>query len=399
MDYYSHLEEKPRDPILGLSVLFAEDKRNQKVNLGVGAYKTEDGKVALFKSVHEAEKILWDEKRSKSYPPIDGDKTFRANVLQLILGEKDPEGFYSAQTVGCTGALRTSAEIFIAMGIKTIYLPDFTWQNHYLLYSLAGLKTEKYPYFDVEAGEINVQRIVEVLRSAPENSAVLFQVSCHNPVGRDPTQDEWHQIVNVIQEKNLFPILDSAYQGFGDGIVEDMFAVELFRQKFDQFFLCYSFAKNFGLYGERLGAFIAFDRHQKSLELLSGNVKHFIRGMYSVPAIHGARIFNTIMQSDELKNLWIDEINSMRDRLKEIRKKFVHILEQAGLERNYNYILQDKGLFSLMGLSENQVVKLRDDYGIYMVKNGRINIAALSDANMGYVAESIHKVLLVNAEK
>lgn len=393
MDYLERLEEKPRDPILGLSAIYLADKNPNKLNLGVGAYKTEEGQVALFQSVHEAERFLLDEKRNKGYAPIDGDKGFRDEVLSLIFGEFDSNTHYCAHTTGCTAALRVSGEVLREMGLTTIYLPDLTWPNHSLLYKSAGLKTELYTYYDTEKNELKLPEIFETLKNAPKNSAVLFQVSCHNPVGRDPTKEEWGQIMDLIKEKELFLILDSAYQGFGSGLQEDIFPVLLANKKLEQFFLCYSFAKNFGLYGERTGAFIAVDHTQKSLVKLTSNAKHYIRGCYSCPPIHGARIVKTILETNELREIWENELNEMRLRLKTLRSLFVQALKEADIKRNYSYIEEDMGLFSLMGLSKEQVVKLRENQGIYIVENGRLNIAALTTKNMAYVAQGIKQVL------
>ncbi len=392
MDYLSCLKNKPVDPILGLSVLFNEDTNPNKLNLGIGAYKSEDGQVVLFKSVHEAERLIWEEKRSKVYLPIDGDSTFRDEVLKLIYGEYDPKTHYCAHTAGCTAALKISGNILSEMGIKTIFLPDLTWQNHYLLYSLTGLKTEKYPYYDTENKCLRLNEILKTLQNAPENSAVLLQVGCHNPVGRDPSEEEWEQITDLIKEKNLFPILDSAYQGFGDGFEEDAAPIRLFSSKFQQYFLCYSFSKNFGLYGERVGAFIAVDQTGKSTLKVRDNAKHYIRSCYSSPGIHGSRIVKTILQSKDLKETWADELYEMQKRLKTLRRNFVDKLKEKGLEE-YAYIEKDRGLFSLMGLSKEQVIQLREEYAIYIVENSRLNIAALSSTNMDYVAESIKQIL------
>ncbi|MCH9634076.1 MAG: Aspartate aminotransferase [Chlamydiae bacterium] len=378
---------------MGLTVLFHEDTRPNKVNLGIGAYKSEDGEVVLFQSVHEAERYLWEEKRSKSYLPIDGDIVFKEEILKLIYGQYDPKTHFCAHTAGCTAALKVSGNILTSMGIQTIYLPDLTWQNHYLLYSMSGLKTETYPYFDLEKKTLRLTEILEVLKNAPENSAVLMQVGCHNPVGRDPNEEEWEAITNLIAEKNLFPILDCAYQGFGDGFTEDAYPIRLYSSKFSQYFLCYSFSKNFGLYGERVGAFFGIDKTGQFIDKLRDNTKHFIRGAYSSPGIHGSRIIKTILQSSELKASWEEELSEMQKRLRSLRCHFVEKLKASGISRNYDYIQKDKGLFSLMGLSKEQVIKLRENFGVYIVENSRINIAALSMANLDYVVDAIKQIL------
>lgn len=393
MDYLSRLVEKPTDPILGLSALFVTDASPHKLNLTIGAYKTEQGQVALLQSVHEAERIILDEKRNKAYPPIDGTKSFRDNVIKLLFKDSDPATFYSAHTTGCTAALRVSGELLREMGITTIFLPDQTWQNHYLVYGQAGLKTESYSYYDNGENRIKLTEMLETLNRAPINSALLFQVSCHNPIGRDPTREQWKQLIDKAKERNVFLVLDCSYHGFGEGLEEDLYPVRLAQSSNTPFFLAYSFGKNFGLYGERVGAFIAYDPTKKRIERIESNVKHVIRGSYSCPPIHGARIVDAILGTKELRDLWELELFEMRKRLRLLRRHFIEALKEAGIQKNYHYIEQDCGLFSLMGLSKEQVVKLREKRSIYILENGRINIAALSSKNMNIVAEGIKDVL------
>ncbi len=395
---YDPLKEQPTDPILGLSVLFQQDPREDKINLGIGAYKSENGKVALFQSVHEAERMIWEEKRSKGYAPIDGNRIYQEEVLKLIYGKKlNLKTHLCAQTVGCTAALRISGELLREMGFKRIYLPEQTWQNHFLLYKTAGLQTEKYPYYDTEQSQIKLKELLATLEEAPEKSAVLFQVSCHNPVGRDPSFDQWQQIIDIVRKKKLFPVLDCAYQGFGQGLEEDIYPVFLFQEQIPQYFFCYSFSKNLGLYGERIGALIAFDQSENQLEKVRGNIKHYIRSFYSSPGIHGARIVKTILQSEDLNSLWQQELYEMQVRLKALRKEFILSLKKCGIEKNYDYLQQDQGLFSLMGLNENQVLALREKHGIYIIENGRLNIAGLSTQNMDTVSQAIYDILKAHA--
>ncbi len=393
MDYLSRLIEKPRDPILGLSAMFVTDESPHKLNLTIGAYKTEQGQVALLQSVHEAERFILAEKRNKAYPPIDGTKNFRDAVIKLLFRDSDPETFYCAHTTGCTAAVRVSGDLLREMGISTIFLPDLTWPNHYLIYSQAGLKTESYSYYDIDKNQIKFSEILGTLNQAPKNSAALFQVSCHNPTGRDLTKEQWQQLLNKLKERDIFLVLDCSYHGFGESLEEDLYPIHLARSSLSQFFLCYSFGKNFGLYGERVGALIAYDQTKKTLETLASNVKHIIRGSYSCPPIHGARIVDTILETKELRDLWEHELFEMRKRLKLLRTQFIEALKLAGIQKDYSYIEKDLGLFSLMGLSKEQVQQLREKKSIYLLENGRINIAALSSKNMKIVAEGIRDVL------
>lgn len=394
MNPFASLDKKPTDPILGLNVLYKMDPRTDKINLGIGAYKDESEKVALFQSVHEAERLLLDEKRSKSYSPIDGDSTFQEIVLKLIYSDDyTSKTHLCAQTIGCTAALHVSGQLLKAMGIKKVHIPELTWQNHYLIHRSLGFETPSYPYYDPLKNELKWDEIKQYILKASEGEAIVLQVSCHNPVGRDPTEQQWRELAELIKTKKLFPVLDCAYQGFGKGLKEDLFPIHLFNEVLPHYFLCYSFSKNFGLYGERLGAFVAFDRFGQSIEILRSQVKHWIRACYSSPAIHGSRIVTMILQDEGLKNLWQEELLGMQKRLVDLRAAFVHHLNQAGIQKSYEYILDDRGLFSMMGLTREQVVALRENEGIYLVENGRINIAGLSIDQMGKVSESIKKVI------
>lgn len=392
MNYFQSLQEVKADPILGIAAKHRQDPRENKVNLSIGVYKTEESQVAILKCVHEAEKILWEEKNNKGYPPVDGEAGFREEIIKL-LSPDDSEYFYTAHTVGATSALRLSGEIMKIMGIENLYYSDLTWPNHPHLYKEAGLNPVPFKYYDSHTHQLQIDEIYHTLETIPPKSAVLFQMTCHNPTGRDPSEKEWRRIIQIIKDKNLFPVLDCAYQGFGEGIEEDILPLNLLKEAVDQLIVCYSCAKNFGLYGERVGAFIAYDKSKKNLDRIAQNIKKIARSDYSTPPIHGARIVKTILQSTELKQLWVHELNEMRGRVKSLRQLFLKSLQAKNLPCNYEFILQDKGLFSLLEFSLEQIIYLRDEFAIYLLENGRINIAGLCKKNIDFVADAFKKVL------
>ena len=393
MDYFQSFQEVKPDPILGLAAQYKKDPNPEKINLTIGAYKSEESQVSLFRSVHEAEKLLWQEKLNKAYPPIDGIAEFKEELLKLVAPHQDPKHFYVAHTVGSTSALRLAGELMHQMGIKNISFSDLTWPNHPHIFQSSGIKTFTFPYHNKETHKLEIDKIYQALENLPEKSAVLFQMSCHNPTGRDPNPEEWAKIIPIIKSKDLFPIFDCAYQGFGQGLKEDVLPFHLLMEQVDQAIVCYSCAKNFGLYGERVGALIAFDKNHKNLDYLGQNARLVIRGNYSTPPIHGARIVKTILKSQELSQMWDEELTEMRLRIKELRQDFLKSLEDKKLPIDFSHVIEDQGLFSLLSLPKEVIVHLRNNSAIYLLENGRINIAGLSKKNMEAVTTSIQKAL------
>lgn len=383
----------PADAILGLSAKFLKDPHPHKINLSIGVYKNEESQIALFKSVDLAEQILLQEKQNKGYPPIDGEVSFKEEIVKLVLPEVSPNNLYVAHTVGSTSALRLAGELLYIMGIKQIYFSDLTWPNHPQIYQACKIKPITFPYYDKKNFRLDINSIYKTLNEIPPESAILLQLSCHNPTGRDPSTDEWKKIIQIIKERNIFPVIDCAYQGFGQGLQEDIAPLKLLMEQVDQFFLCYSCAKNFGLYGERVGAFIAFDKRGRNLEYLGQNARYAIRANYSTPPIHGGRIVKTILQSTELKQIWMDELKEIRRRIQDLRRQFLASLESKNLPYNFKFIIQDQGLFSLLNFPTDCIKQLREEFGIYILDNGRTNIAGLSKSNMEYITTSIQKVL------
>ena len=392
MPHFDQLKQYPPDAIFGLAATYKKDPNPDKINLGIGVYKSEESKILLLNCVHEAEKLIVDQKLNKGYFPIEGDTSYAQEVIKLVFDQEFHPYLHGAQTIGCTGALRISGELLKLMGKKQIYIPNYTWGNHTLVYKRAGLNVESYPYYNMEELKVEIDKVCEALEKAPNDSAVLFQVSCQNPAGRDLSLEEWERVADIILKKDLFLILDSAYHGFGDGLIEDMQPVQFLMKKLNQFFLCYSFSKNFGVYGERAGAIVTYDKSKNYLEKLSSNIKICARGAYSNPPLHGSRIIKTVLGSKELNTMWQEELSSMRKRIKDLRKHFVIALDKAKTGRDFSYINIDRGLFSLMGFTLEQIHTLREKYGIYIIDNSRLNIAALTLKRLDYVVNAIKSV-------
>jgi len=373
VSFFEKLNALPPDPILGLTEAFRSDPREEKINLGVGIYYSEELKPVYPKAVADAEKELVE--LPKTYLPIDGDPDFAEAVAALLFGDQRPSQLYMSQAVGGTGGLRVAGELIAGpMGIDRIYLPDPTWANHRPIFVASHLRVESYPH---DEGEID-------LSSVAEGSAVLFHPCCHNPSGFDPSNKRWEEIAEQIEQKRLLPLFDCAYHGLGGGFEEDAFAPRLFAKRGIEFLFVYSFSKNMGLYGERVGTLFASFKADK-LEAVRSQVRVLIRRLYSNPPAHGARIARDVLlhRFDQ----WSAQVDQMRARLDEMRR----LLQEA--VPTLSSLERQRGLFSLTGLSRGQVETLRDQWAIYMPGSGRINVTGLTRSNLPRVAEAITAVL------
>ncbi len=375
--------QPPEDPIFGLNTAFRNDPRPNKVNLGVGAYRTSEGNPYILPSVREAEHLVWEKKLNKEYLPIDGDPDFCCFAAGLVLGTTHKVPLYAAQTLGGTGALRIGGEYLAMNGPKTIFLPNPTWPNHKGVFTRAGLKVETYPYFDKARHIIDFDGFCVSLSSMPSGSIVLLHACCHNPTGTDLTSEQWHQVSELIRRHSLIPFFDFAYQGFGEGIEADAQAIRYFTQQGIECLVAYSFAKNFGLYSERVGLLLVVTKDQSAADLVGRQIKTVIRTNYSNPASHGARIVSTILQSYALKQQWELELASMRQRVGDMRIALVEGVKADPM------LLNQRGLFTFGLLDSEQVGYLRDQFAIYLPDDGRINVAGLNASNLNYVVEAI----------
>lgn len=394
---FAKVELAPADPILQTAAAYKADTHPKKVNLGIGAYRTEEGKPWVLPVVRKAEDLILEEthagKIDKEYCPIDGVPGVQALCQKLIFGESG-DRIATAQTLSGTGALRVCAAFMKKyLGFSKIYVSDPTWGNHPACFQTEGLAVEYYPYWNAETRSLKFEQFLAHVKSAPNGSAYLLHACAHNPTGVDPTVDQWKQIMAVFKEKGHVPVIDSAYQGYASGSLEkDREVVEMFFKAGMEMFLCQSFAKNLGLYGERMGCFhVVCDSVDDAKRVLS-QVKMVIRPMYSSPPIHGGLLTKKILGDPALYEQWKKELKFMADRILEMRSMLRAALEKLGTPGTWNHVTDQIGMFSFTGLTKPMSERMVDMHHIYMLKSGRISIAGLNRNNVQYVAECIDEV-------
>lgn len=397
MSFFTSVEMLPEDPILSLPIHFAADTHENKVNLGIGSYQDGQGKPAVFSCVKEAEKILLDQNLNKQYPPIDGNPNFNNVITQLLFGEASQNysngEIFTMQTVGGTGALRIGSEFLARNRKMSIYVPDPTWPNHRPVFKYAEMEIHSYPYYHRVAHDLDFDGMCSSINRVPSPGIILFHACCHNPTGIDPTVEQWQELSQLLKKKKLLPFFDVAYQGLGLGVEEDVYPIRLFLEQGHEMLIASSCSKNFGLYGERVGALTIVTQSPKIAQRVLSQCKQIVRSSYSMPPLHGGRIVTTVLQSSKLTEEWKQELASMRKRIKTMRHELVVGLENAGVKKDVKFFETQKGIFSYTGLTPSQVQKLREDYGIYTAAHGRINIAGLNDKNIQYVVSALAQVL------
>ncbi|MBS0635657.1 MAG: aminotransferase class I/II-fold pyridoxal phosphate-dependent enzyme [Verrucomicrobia bacterium] len=376
---FSTLTLLPADPIYGMQVLYKADPRQEKINLSIGICLDEQGKLLSFKAIREAEKRVFEKCYSKEYLPISGYVPFIEKAEKLLC--KGHKGLFSAQTVGGTGALYIARELLVKSHIQKVFIPDPTWPNHRQLFGAAGLDIATYTF----------DKLLEAIPNMPRGSAVVLQASCHNPTGVDPTKAEWQKISLAIKQQGLLPIIDLAYLGLGGGIDEDTQAIDIFLHDEHELFLCTTFAKSMGIYNDRLGL-ITIKATPERLDVLASHVRSIARCCYSSPAAHGAFIAHELLGDEELKNMWLQELATVRTRLQSQRELLYNGLKKYGCKIPYEHILTAKGLFCLLQMSQDQVIQLREKTGVYIALDGRIAIAALTPANVDTIAKGLCSV-------
>lgn len=395
---FENLTAAAADPILGLAEIYNADERNNKINLSVGIYKDEHMLTPILACVKKTESFLLDHELTKSYLPIEGLNAFNIATQKLILGEDhaliNSGRIKTAQAPGGTGALRIAAD-FLAKRtrIRRVWVSNPTWPNHQSIFQTAGLEVREYRYYNTQTHELDFDALLEDLSCITEGEAVLFHGCCHNPTGIDPTPEQWQAISDLALKNGWLPIFDLAYQGFGKGIDEDAFGIRLFAESQPELLIASSYSKNFGLYNERVGALTLLAQDEDIATRAFSQVKTIIRANYSNPPAHGAKIVAHILNDAESKQEWIDELTVMRQRIYRMRQLFVKTLQEKGANQDFNFIVKQNGMFSFSGLNESQVLALRNEYGIYMVNSGRINVAGMTLDNMSLLCESIVKVL------
>ncbi|HSO70302.1 MAG TPA: amino acid aminotransferase [Arachnia sp.] len=396
MKLFDRVELAPADPILGLTEAFVADPRAEKVNLGVGVYLDETGKLPLLECVRTAEQRIAAESKAKGYLGIDGMPAYREAVRSLVFGpgaEAVAEGrIATAQTLGGTGALKVGADLLKQIEPSaTVLISNPSWENHRALFTRAGFRVDSYRYYEEALHGIDFDGMLADLRLADPGTVVVLHACCHNPTGYDLSAEQWDQVIEVLRDRNLMPFLDMAYQGFGFGIEEDGAVVAKFVASGLEFFLATSFSKSFSLYGERIGSLSVVTSSPDTARRVLSQLKICIRTNYSNPSTHGAALVTTVLEDPELRRGWEHELAGMRDRIKQLRRGLVGALEARGVH-DMGFIAAQLGMFSYSGLTKPQMVALRSEYGIYGTDAGRMCVAALNDGNLAYVADAIAAV-------
>ncbi|CAA9427941.1 MAG: Biosynthetic Aromatic amino acid aminotransferase alpha @ Aromatic-amino-acid aminotransferase @ Aspartate aminotransferase [uncultured Ramlibacter sp.] len=398
MSLFTAVEMAPRDPILGLNEQFNADTNPRKVNLGVGVYYDDNGKLPLLQCVQRAEKQMMEAPKARGYLPIDGIAAYDSAVKSLVFGaDSEPvksNRVATVQALGGTGGLKIGADFLRKVNPQAkVLISDPSWENHRALFSQAGFTVESYPYYNAARRGIDFDGMLTALNMAPEGTVVVLHACCHNPTGYDITSEQWDQVVAATKSRKLMPFLDMAYQGFGQGITEDGAVVGKYVASGQNFFVSTSFSKSFSLYGERVGALSVLCQDKDEAARVLSQLKIVIRANYSNPPTHGGTVVATVLNTPELRALWEKELGDMRLRIKQMRLALVEKLKAAGVKQDMGFITSQVGMFSYSGLSKDQMVRLRNEFGVYGTDTGRMCVAALNSKNIDYVCESIAKVI------
>jgi aromatic-amino-acid transaminase len=394
---FAAVEMAPRDPILGLNEQFNADPNPNKVNLGVGVYYDENGKLPLLKCVEAAERQMAEAPKARGYLPIDGIAAYDKAVQGLVFGD-DSEvvtggRVATVQGLGGTGGLKVGADFLKKVNPNAkVLISDPSWENHRALFTNAGFVVESYPYYDAARKGVNFEDMLGALKAAAAGTVVVLHACCHNPTGYDITAAQWTQVVETVKARGLVAFLDMAYQGFGDGIAEDGAVIGQFLAAGIDFFVSTSFSKSFSLYGERVGALSVVCESKEEAARVLSQLKIVIRTNYSNPPTHGAQVVATVLTTPALRKQWEEELAGMRVRIKAMRTALVEKLSAAGLQQDFSFITSQKGMFSYSGLTKEQMQRLRSEFGIYGVDSGRICVAALNDRNIDAVVKAIAAV-------
>ncbi len=395
---FQAVELAPRDPILGLNEQFSADIRATKVNLGVGVYYDDHGKIPLLKAVHTAEVARVEAAAARGYLPIEGIAGYNKGAQELVLGKNSTliaaGRVLTMQALGGTGALKIGADYIkqLAPNAK-VAISDPSWENHRALFERAGFEVVTYPYYDAATHGLNFEGMLAALKALPPKSVAVLHACCHNPTGVDLSTEQWKAVTQIVKAGELIPFLDIAYQGFGDGLEQDAAAVRIFADLDMTMFISSSFSKSFSLYGERVGALTIITGSQDESNRVLSQVKRVIRTNYSNPPTHGGTIVSTVLNTPELFALWDQELAGMRDRIRLMRRQIVEKLAQYGATQDFSFVMKQRGMFSFSGMTAPQVERLRTEHGIYAVSSGRICVAALNSKNIDVVAKAMAEVM------
>jgi len=397
--WWSGVEMGPPDPILGVTEAFKKDTNPKKMNLGVGAYRDDNGKPFVLPSIKKAEKKVVESGLNKEYAPIGGEAEFGKLSATLAFGDAGGviagERYATFQSISGTGALRIGGN-FLAKwfpGKKVVYLPKPSWGNHTPIFKHAGLEVAGYTYYDPSTCGLDFEGACKDISNIPEESIILLHACAHNPTGVDPKPEQWKELSQLIKKKNLYPFFDMAYQGFATGSVDgDSFAVRQFLEDGHNICLSQSYAKNMGLYGERAGAFTLVCKDKEEASRVASQMKILIRPLYSSPPIHGARLVTTVLSDPELRSEWLQDVEGMANRIITMRQKLKEGLVKEGSTRNWEHITDQIGMFCFTGMTPEQVAKIIKEHSVYLTKDGRVSVAGVSSANVDYLAAAMHAV-------
>jgi len=393
---FDTLERKPPDAILKLIAEYGNDPRDNKVDLGVGVYRDAAGDTPVFRAVKKAEQRLVDTQASKSYLGSRGAADFCDAIQALSLGgdAASAERVITLQTPGGSGALRVAAGVILrASPEATVWVSDPTWNNHVPLLGGAGVRLERYPYYDTDNNALRFDAMLDALNKAASGDVVLLHGCCHNPTGMDLSMEQWDRITDIMVDRGLVPFIDLAYQGFADGLDQDAYAVRAMLERVPEMIVASSCSKNFGLYRDRVGALTFVSLDAETAAIVSSQALNIVRTMYSLPPDHGAAAVTLILNDPDLRNEWLAELAAMRQRMKEMRKLIIAGLGKSAPDRDFSHIDRANGMFCYLGVSPEQVAILKQDYGIYLVDSGRINVCGITGDNVSYLSESIAAVL------
>ncbi|MDT3280826.1 amino acid aminotransferase [Shewanella scandinavica] len=395
---FNSLIAMPADPILGLLTQYREDTHPQKVDLGVGVYKDPTGVTPILSCVKKAEKFRLDTETTKVYIGPTGSPQFNTLMTELAFGANHSailaNRIRTVSTPGGTGALRVAGDFIKRCNPNAVlWVSDPTWANHIGLFEAAGITVKTYPYYDYDSKSLKFDEMLAALSQVSPDDVVLFHACCHNPSGMDLTTEQWDKVVALTKEQGFTPLIDMAYQGFGDGVDIDAYGVRQMAAAVDNMILCSSCSKNFGLYRERIGSCSVIAKDANTANVAQSVLLYVVRCLYSMPPAHGAAIVETILGSAELTQEWLDELKVMRDRINGNRAILVDKLKANGVDRDFSFIARQKGMFSFLGVNPEQVARLQKEFSIYMVGSSRISIAGISEDNVDYLAQSIAKVL------
>ncbi len=389
----------PKDPILGVTEVYNSDPNPKKVNLGVGIYYDDNGKVPVLECVRRAERQLVETAASRPYLPIDGLPAYDAAVQSLVFGKDcaalKEKRIVTVQALGGTGGLKIGADFLRRIAPQAeVWISDPSWENHRALFEGAGFTVNNYPYYDTVSHSLKFSAMLEALNAMPAGAIVVLHVCCHNPTGADIAPEQWKDVIQAVRSRDLLPFLDIAYQGFADGIDDDNLGVRLFAETPGPIFVSSSFSKSLSLYGERVGALsIVAESTDEAARALS-QLKRVVRTNYSNPPTHGSKTVAAVLTTPELRELWVQELGGMRERIRDMRRQFVEKLKARVPGSDFGFVMQQRGMFSYSGLTAKQVDRLREEYSVYAIDTGRICVAAINAKNIDYIVEAVAQVIV-----